>query len=587
MRGIGYRVDAGARLTSAALAVGIALGAVSIARGPGSATTYAGRSPLAAALTVIAGVGLVAAGLTNAGARPSARGGRWRAVAAGILSFASTYVAWAGGPPLVRSVAAALTGVTFALVFDLVLRHPTGRPPSRAGRVAIAAVYAETGIAALLLTLVRNPYLDPSCWANCSVNSFLVSSHPSLVRTVDFADRWFVAAAAAGLLAWCATRLARGSTPARRQLVPVLAPAAVIAAGVTARAVALQASTVEDPFDHALFIIFVIQSLGLTALAAGLLYLSARERSARRAVARVVTTLDETPEPGSLESALSDALHDPDLRIAYRMSDPDGYVDPRGWPIDPGAPASSMTITRLARGADTLGLITHRGAVPDLDLQFGAALRLGLENERLQAQVLAQLNQLRASRQRIVEAGDRERRMLERDLHDGAQQYLLALSYELRLAAATARAADDGTTEAILSSAIDDADLALAELRDLATGIYPAVLADAGLTPALRSLADEAPVAVKIHTERPRRYGSSVEATAYFAVAEAIADAVDRGATGVTVTVSDDDHRLVVALADNGAARTAPPDGVADRVGALGGELARTSDESRFSIPCA
>ena len=587
MRGFGYRVDAGARLTSAALAVGIALGAVSIARGPASATTYAGRSPLAAALTVIAGLGLVVAGLTNAGARPSARGCGWRAVAAGILSFAPTYVAWAGGPPLVRSIAAALTGVTFALVLDLVLRYPTGRAPSRAGRAAIAAVYAETGTAALLLALFRNPYLDPSCWANCSVNSFLVSSHPSLVRTVESADRWFVAGAAAGLLAWCATRLARSSAPARRQLVPALAPAAMIAAGVIARAIALQASPVEDPVDQALFISFVIESLGLTALAAGLLYLSARERSARRAVARVVTTLDEAPEPGSLESALAAALHDPQLRIAYRVSDPDGYVDPRGWPVDPGAPASSMTITRLARGADTLGLITHRGAVPDLDLQFGAALRLGLENERLQAQVLAQLNELRASRQRIVEAGDRERRMLERDLHDGAQQYLLALSYELRLAAGTARAADDGKTEAILSAAIDDAELALAELRDLATGIYPAVLADAGLTPALRSLADEAPVAVEIHTERSRRYGSSVEATAYFAVAEAIDDAVDRGATAVTVTVGDDDHRLMVALADDGAARTAPPDRIADRVGALGGELACTPGECRLSIPCA
>ena len=247
MRGIGYRLDAGARLASAALAVGIALGAVSIARGPASATTYAGRSPVAAALTVIGGLGLVIAGLTSVGAHPSARGYGWRAVAAGILSFAPTYVAWAGGPPLVRSIAAALTGVTFALVLDLVLRHPTGRGPSRAGRAAITAVYTETGIAALLLALVRNPYLDPSCWANCSVNSFLTSSHPSFFRTVEFADRWFVAVTAAGLLAWCATRLARGSAPARRHLAPVLAPAAVITAGVIVRAVALQASAVEDP----------------------------------------------------------------------------------------------------------------------------------------------------------------------------------------------------------------------------------------------------------------------------------------------------------------------------------------------------
>jgi len=153
-----------------------------------------------------------------------------------------------------------------------------------------------------------------------------------------------------------------------------------------------------------------------------------------------------------------------------------------------------------------------------------------VENERLQAELVAQLGELRASRARIVETAGAERRRLERNLHDGAQQHLLALSYDIRLARAGAAADGDTAAQMTLATAIEETQGALQELRELAHGIYPAVLAEAGLAPALATLADTAPLPVQILRAGDRRYPAPVEAAAYFAVAEAIGDAARRGA---------------------------------------------------------
>ena len=188
-----------------------------------------------------------------------------------------------------------------------------------------------------------------------------------------------------------------------------------------------------------------------------------------------------------------------------------------------------------------MAIVVHDAALlegPALEREIGSAARLAVENERLQAEVLAQLEDLRASRARIVETGDAERRRLERDLHDGAQQRLLALSYDLRLARAAAEAEGDREHATLLASAGDEAQAALGELRELAHGIYPAILAEAGLAPALATLADEAPLPVELGEVPPERYGAPVETAAYLTVAEAIADAAGRRATFVSVDVA-------------------------------------------------
>jgi signal transduction histidine kinase len=368
---------------------------------------------------------------------------------------------------------------------------------------------------------------------------------------------------------------------------PVAAPATVLAAAVAARAIALQRTTVEDPFNAALFTIFAIASAAIIFLAAGLMSGVARGRAERRAVARIAVNLGEAPAPGSLQSALAQALRDPELRIAYFLLGVRRYTDANGRAVPEPAAQPGRTITRLMRSGRTVAVISHAGAAPGLESHIGPAIALSLENERLQAELLARLEELRASRARIVETADAERRRLERDLHDGAQQRLLALSYDIRLASASA--GDDGDTPAqiTLAKAIKETRGALEELRELAHGIYPAVLTEAGVAPALATLADAAPLAVQILQADDRRYPAPVEAVAYFAVTEAVDDAARRGADRAAVTVAPEGGRLVVTVKDNGTGHASPMVALADRVGALGGSLSIKQTVCRAEIPCA
>ena len=238
------------------------------------------------------------------------------------------------------------------------------------------------------------------------------------------------------------------------------------------------------------------------------------------------------------------------------------------------------------RDGRRVALVTHAAGVAELEREIGAAVRLALENERLQAEVLAQLHDLRVSRTRIVETGDAERRRLERDLHDGAQQRLLALSYDLRVARA-AEAEGDVETASLLAEATGDAQAALGELRELAHGIHPAILTEAGLGPALATLADAAPLAVEIDETAEERYPAPVETAAYFVVAEAIDDAARRGASYAAVSALREDERLVVKVEDDGSERTSAMIHLADRVGAVGGSLDVEPTTLRAEIPCA
>jgi signal transduction histidine kinase len=579
------RLAALVRAAAALAGLAVAAGALAVAAGPGRSATYAGSSAAGTALTVCAGLGLIAAGLVIRLARWPGRTADL-ALGAGVCWFAPVWVAWQDGPPLIPSIAMVAAGFTFPLLVHLILSHPTGRAGSRPARLLAAVVYGEALLAAAALALFRDPYFDPGCLANCTVNSFLVRPLPSLARAVEVADRWFTATAAATLIVVCAARLARASAPARQRLLPVHVPAAVFAAAVVARAAVLQKTTVEDPFNPALFTIFAIGSTAVTLLAAGLISGVGRARAERRAVTRIAASLDQAPAPGSLQSALAAALHDPGLQIAYWLPGAQSFVDASGRAVPEPSATPGRAVTRLTRTGRTVAVISHSGAVPGIESQIGPAIRLGLENERLQAELLSQLEELRASRARIVAAADAERRGLERDLHDGAQQRLLALSYDIRLARAAAQADQDTPAGMALAEAAGETLGVLGELRDLAHGIYPAVLAEAGIGPALATLADTAPLPVQVLRAVHDRYPAQVEAAAYFTVAEALDDAARRGAGHAAVSVSPEGGRLVVTVEDNGPGDAAPMVAVADRVGALGGSLATGRAVCRAEIPC-
>jgi len=202
-----------------------------------------------------------------------------------------------------------------------------------------------------------------------------------------------------------------------------------------------------------------------------------------------------------------------------------------------------------------------------------------MENERLQAEVLAQLDDLRAAQARIVAAGDAERQWLERDLHDGAQQRLVGLSLALRLASPQPGLGPAATRlTGLLGQADRELRLAIDELRELAHGIYPAVLADEGLAAAVEALAETSPIPVTLGALPEQRFPGPVEAAGYFLIAEAAQFAALAGAGGATVDIECGGNRLIVKItgkldAGHGQEPEAGLTDAADRIGALGGNL--------------
>jgi signal transduction histidine kinase len=201
-----------------------------------------------------------------------------------------------------------------------------------------------------------------------------------------------------------------------------------------------------------------------------------------------------------------------------------------------------------------------------------------MENERLQAQLRARVEELRTSRARIVEATTKERRRLERNLHDGAQQRLVALSLTLRLAQANV-GKDPGKAGQLLFAAQEELTLALGELRELARGIHPAILSDRGLEAALEALAGRAPIPVELAEVPSERLPEAIEAAAYFVVAEALTNVVKYAhASQATVSIGRYNGAAIVEVADDGIGGADPTRGsglrgLADRVTALDGKM--------------
>jgi signal transduction histidine kinase len=221
----------------------------------------------------------------------------------------------------------------------------------------------------------------------------------------------------------------------------------------------------------------------------------------------------------------------------------------------------------------------HLDQEPELIEAVGAAAALAVDNERLHAQLRAQLEEVRASRTRIVETADAERRRIERDLHDGAQQRLVTMALQLGAVRSGPSPSADPALAAALEEVANQLSIALGELRDLARGIHPAVLTEGGLGPALLSLAERSPVPARVAGAPTERLPHTVEATAYFIVSEALANTAKHArASSVTITVARSDSHVEVAVIDDGiggadAGRGSGLGGLADRAAALGGDL--------------
>jgi signal transduction histidine kinase len=536
-------------------------------------TTYAGISSVADGFDLTAGLALLVA--ASAAIRDAATVAAGRiAFVAGIVWFAQDWEGWSGGPAVPRSLGAA--GVPLLVVPPALLVARGIR--SRGLRLVVGAGTLIVIVTALLRALVRDPLLDPYCWRDCVSRSLVVHAEPGLARALDHA--WVGTTAALGVVALVAGAKGAiaGRGASRRMLAPVLVPAALACGATAAYAVALLRRPLEQPRSAEYSALFYTRAVAFAALGAGLLVVVARRQRQRAAVARLAEELGEVPD------ALASAFGDPSVQVAYWLPAAGRYVDGQGRSVDLPTPTAGRAVTPIVRSGSPVAVVMHDPSLTtSLERELGSAARLAIENERLQAEVRAQLEALRRSRMRVTERGDAERRRLERDLHDGAQQRLLALSFDLRLARAAAENDGDERLTATLAAAIDQAQAALEELRELAHGIYPAILTEAGLGAALATLADEAPLAVEL-TTTDERFDAPVEAALYVAAREAIDDAARRGATWSSVDVAG---RVTLTVEDDGAARSSPLVHVADRIGALGGGTTFGANSLRAEVPCA
>jgi signal transduction histidine kinase len=592
---------------------------------------HLGQTPAVAWMDLAVGLAYIGAGLVAWRRRPDNRLGQLMTA----LGFAWFIGAWSNTPPFMGSgaphwdayrIAVAFDALGQALLVHLLLAFPSGRVTSRPSRVLVAAGYANV----LLLGFGRVLFIDffaRGIWAYYHYRGFqgYLALHPDRA-IADAMQRAYEAVWAAVLLAAVvviARRWYVSTTATRRSLAPLWFAGAVVAISISVAAPTVVGGffsagweetacctggienqfLVPDPYfqipDSARASLFWAVRAGQLLVPLVFLFGLLRMRLARLGVSRLVVELGDAPPPDRLRDALARTLGDPSLQVAYWIPGSNGYVDDQGRPFALPAEGSGRTVTVLEREGERVAALVHDQALadqPELVRAAGAATRLALENERLHAEVRAQLEEVRESRARIVESADAERRRVERDLHDGAQQRLVTLSLALRQAQAQARS-NGGAVASSLDQAIDELKLALSELRELARGIHPAVLTEQGLAPALESLAERSPVAATVDVGSIGRLPASVEATAYFVVSEALANAAKHArASWVAVTASARDGRLMVEVSDNGVggaemSKGSGLRGLADRVAALGGDLTVGSPPNRGTrvvaeIPC-
>lgn len=323
-----------------------------------------------------------------------------------------------------------------------------------------------------------------------------------------------------------------------------------------------------------------------------------RNRPDRGIAANILLALDAGVP---LHDALADALDDPTLEIVYRLGgDRAGWVDEAGRDVEEPSATPGRAVTMIERNGRRIAALVHDPALveePDLVQSVCAAAAMALENERLQADLRARLEQLRASRARIVEAADEERRRIERNLHDGTQQRLVSISMALGLAQAKLES-DPAVASAVFGEARQGLSAALEELRELSHGIHPGILSERGLIAALDELALRATVPVELDAADTNGLPEQVEAAAYYVVSEALANVAKYAhATSSRVRVRPENGKVVVEVADDGiggadAGRGSGLRGLADRVEALGGRLWLSSPPGqgtivRAEIPCA
>lgn len=546
-------------------------------------------------LTVLPSWSFIGTGLFAWWRRPNNRTGSLMVLVGFGWLFASLSLS---DVPALFGLSMFTANVAWVLLALLLLSFPSGRLQSRFDRVLVGLFVLDAIVLTSITGMVSGPDLETFSCDGCPANPVELSNSPGLAQTLDAIATWGGVLLLIVLITVLIRRYrALGSTN-RSAVRPVLAAgaASVLAIGVL---VAVAAIDVGDTAQQAVFVIAVVlMSCVPFAFLVGLLR---SKFTSAGAVNELIARLAETNAQSlDIRGALAEALGDATLEFFYWLPNRAGYVDGEGRPVDLPQKGSGRSWAPVEHDGELIAAIAYDDSLADdqdLIKSTGIAAALALRNQRLDAELRANVEELRASRARIVNASDTARRELERNLHDGAQQHLVSMALTLRMAA---NKIDDDPAAAkqLLAEASDNLAEATTELRELARGIHPAVLTDRGLGAAISALASRSPIPVEIGDIPELRLPAPVESAAYFVAAEALTNVARyANATHASVSVSRQNGVAAIEIVDDGVGGADTNTGTGlrglqDRVAALDGRLEIVSipDEGtrvRAEFPCA
>jgi signal transduction histidine kinase len=545
------------------------------------ASDHVAEPGLQGALMLWLGLPYVLSGLVAWWRRPESRLGPLLVVA-GFVTFLAT-LQWTNVdvPHTIGQTADLLPAVLFLHVF---LSFPTGRLRNGLERAIVAAGYL-TAVGVQLGVMVLGGF-GPD-------NLLEVVAEPGLADVLEHAQLVLLSLLSLAGIGILVARRRSGGRPLRRS-VGVLIDSFVL--GLFMVALLLTLGAFHGPgFETVRRVTFGVVGLAPVAFVAGLL----SARLARVAVGDLAVELRAEPGSVDLRDALARALRDPSLSLAYWLPEFGTWADRDGHSVAVPGRDAAMAVTTIDRNGVHVAALVHDASLrdePELLEAVSAVAGIALENGRLHAELNARVVELRGSRGRVIEAGRKERERLERNLHDGAQQRLIALSLELRRL--QNRLAPSVEASVGLDRARSEIATSLSELRDVARGLHPAVVTAHGLGVALESLAARASVPVRLTVGLESRLPEGLEVAAYYLVCESLANIGKHAhATSATIEVAHVDGQVVVEVADDGVGgadseRGSGLRGIADRVEALDGWLRVWTPRGhgtrvRAEIPCA
>jgi signal transduction histidine kinase len=581
---------------TASIAVGSAAVAMCVVTGvltaSGSASRYPGLEAFLRVLTVAVPIAVALFALRRP---PFERFGA-HLLAAGVIWWLTTLAN--ADDELLYSIGRTAQWVFEPVLLYLLLSFPTGRLSSSLDRMLVRASVLLVGILYLPSALLVERYPVPtpvsSCTAGCPRNGFdLIGSEPAFIEAIVRPTREIITIALFAVVAVrLAQRLGGASRLTRRALAPVLAVACFRFTAFSGALIGRRIAPGADIVAASAWLLALAVPLTAVAFLAGLVHWWVFiARSTQRLAAR----LHAHSGPEDLRVALAEAFDDPSLEIVYWLGNGEGrWGDAKGRPVAAPSVAAGRAVTTVRDGDHVLAAIVHDAALEDDQAFVDAATTyavMTLENHRLSAQTSSLLRAVRESRARIQAAADEERRRIERDLHDGAQQRLVALRIKLELAAERTSNGNGNGAEgaAVLRKLGSDVDDAIEEVRSLARGIYPASLADHGLVEGLRAAALHSPLPTTVLAAGVQRHSREIESAAYFCCLEALQNAAKHGAgaTGAVIEVRDDGS-LRLEVRDDGAGfdpeEVTPGAGftnMRDRLAAVSGDLVVTSSPGR------